>query len=730
MGVPTGGGVSLGAAQGRIIIDLSDLNNVRATTQQIGVEVERNLGRMGTGAARAQTNLSGLAGTLRNLGGAFGVSLGAAGIAQVARFAVQVDAVATAYRRQSVAAQDLAGSQARLNELLQVYDRVTGGAVDRATALSDVTRLMAVGFADTAGELEEFVRAARGISVATGQQQDYVISQLQLAIANQSTLRLDQLGLGVSEVQQRIDDLRQSNSSLTKEMAYQQAILGLAAEKFGGLVDSAEAQATGAERAAKAWKDVRLELGELASGPVSFGGNLLTAWLQEQINMTRRWQKAIEDVRRSLGLAVTSRPSFDSPGLSSGGGIGRRGINAPLSTGASFSAEQGQVIRDNADALAAIEKDAGEQRADVTRQYEEQRTSTIRQYEQTIARESEDFARNRARAEREFQESIIEVRRDSARREAREAEQLARTLAEARADSEKRVNKAREDANERLAELEEDYQRRREKAEKSHRERILTAAGRLDAVAIREEQRRFAEESATAKEAHDEQRSDLQEQLAERIADERENLDDRIKQAQEAHDRQLKDARDADDERIRDMQDDFDERKRIEDEDRRIRLERMAEDHDAQLDEMARQHGLRIQQIADQAQEERDQQQTQFNKALAAAGIQNDAWIKENQRVTNQMILDWTRVHGTVARQAAALLNLVSQGGSHPSMADPYINRQLPISSSGSIAPSGSRSVVVQSGAIQISVPPQMNQEWIAGIFYRKLLEFFEDRPQ
>lgn len=729
--MPVGEGASLGAAQGRIVIDLSDLQNVRVTTQRVGQEVERNLGRIGTGAARAQSSLGDLASAARSVGGAFGVSLGVAGVVQLGRLAIGADAVATAYRRQQVAAVNLAGSQANLNALLSTYQRVTGGAVDRATALSDVTRLMAVGFGDTTQELEEFVRAARGISVATGQQQDYVISQLQLAIANQSTLRLDQLGLGVAEVEQRINDLRSANSGLTKEMAYQQAILGLAAEKFGALVDSAEAQATGAEKAAAAWKNARLELGELARGPVSFGGNLLSAWIMEQINFTRRWQKALEDVRRALGGIVNTRASFDTFGMSSEGSIGsQRFTEAPRSTASQLTAEQGAAIRENAEALAAIESDAGEQRIAATRQYEEQRTSTIRQYEQTIARDAEDFARNRARAEREFAQNIAGVRQEAAEREAEQVERLARLISDARSDSNERIAEAREDTNKRLAELDEDYYRSRERAERGHRERILTAAGRLDAVAIREEQRRFAQESQDAKEAHNEQRSDLQEQLQERLEDERENLDKRIRQAQEAHEEQLRDAREADDERIQDMKDDFEERKALEDEDRAIRLERMAADHQAQLAEMATQHTLRLQQIVDHAAEERDQQQIQFNKALEALGLQTDAWIKENQRVTNQAILDFTRATGTVAQQAAALLNLVSQGGSHPSNADPYINRQLPISSGGSIGPSGARSVVVQPGAIQISVPPGMNQEWVAGIIYRELLEFFEGRPQ
>jgi hypothetical protein len=707
MGVPSGGGTNLGAAQGRIVIDTSGVRRAQSEVQS---------------AAQGMTS------ALRTLG------LGYSAM-QLTRFVLENERIATSFRRQSVAAESLAGSQAQLNDLMATYERTTGGAVDRATALSDVTRLLAVGFADTTAELEEFVTAARGISVATGQQQDYVISQLQLAIANQSTLRLDQLGLGVSEVTNRIEELRAENSGLTKEMAYQQAILGLATQKYGALAKSQEAQATSVETLNKTLKDLRLELGEVFSPAVSAGADVLTNRIRTLRGDVQDFTKSLNELRaaqaRAFGVSVP-RGLVDTSGLESGGSFGKtRFTEAPrLGAGAhGVSTELSDLLRTRNDELAEIDKNAAEARLDTTRQYEEQRTSTIRQYEQTIAREAEDFARSRARAEQQLQRSILDIRADTIKREAEQTEELARQIADSRLESDERIADARADAAKRLTDIEENYQRNRERAERSHRERLLTAAGRLDAVAVREEQRRFAQEAKDAKEAHDDQRSDLQEQLQKRIADERENLDKRIKQANDAAQRQLEDARDADEERIKDMQADFAERIKIEDEDRAIRLERMAQDHNDQLGEMARQHSLRLQQIADHAREERQQNQEQFNIALNELGLQTDAWIKENQRVTNQIILDWTRVHGTVAQQAAALLNLVSQGGSHPSNADPYINRQLPMSSSGSIAPSGSRSVVVQPGAIQISVPPGMNQEWVGQIVYRELLEFFGGNP-
>lgn len=323
------GGTNLGVATGSIRISTDQLQGVAVTARQVGQDTERSLGRIATGAAGAQRSFAGMGSAATAMAGALGVSLGIAGAVQFGRFALSADAAATAYKRQSVAALNLAGSQEKLNSLLAAYDKATGGAIDRATALADVTRLQAVGFADSADELTRFATAARGISVAMGSQQDYVISQLQLAIANQSTMRLDQLGLGVSEVKNRIDALKASNRSMTNEMAYQQAILDLAIEKYGALATSAEGSATGAERARKSFSDLRLAFGEATGGAVSFMASGLAQWL--------------EDAARDAGYLA------DAMQL-----IGRTTIEGNTSTGAAAVVPGGLTMPTNAAGAQSI----------------------------------------------------------------------------------------------------------------------------------------------------------------------------------------------------------------------------------------------------------------------------------------------------------------------------------------------------------------------------------------
>lgn len=314
----------LGTASGRIIIDTA---GVRAAQREVQT------------ASRAMSQAF----------GAIGISLTVAGFVQLAKaagqYAIQADAVATAYRRQSVAALSLAGSQDKLNELLEAYNRATGGAIDKATALSDVTRLQAIGFADSAQELERFARAARGISLATGQSQDYVISQLQLAIANQSTMRLDQLGLGVQEVTDRVNALRTANAGLTQEQAYQNAVLGLAEQKFGELTKAADAQATGAELATKSFKELRLAIGNVAGPGINLAGVLIAVRLQQEIDKLNTWIRLLREAQQ---LAQ----NFNS----GGGTSGEARPNSPAPTRADQSPVLRQTIQAKQQELAALEQ--------------------------------------------------------------------------------------------------------------------------------------------------------------------------------------------------------------------------------------------------------------------------------------------------------------------------------------------------------------------------------------
>lgn len=685
----------LGSARGRIVIDTSDIRRAQAEVQSASASMTQSLRALGIGF----------------------------GVREVARFVVEAEDLATAYRRQSVAAVQLAGSQGKLNQLLSVYDEATGGALDKATQLANVTKLMAVGFADSSTELDQFARAIRGISIAMGKPQDFVAQNLILELFSQRGQRLDQIGLQYDAVRQRSEELQAADASLTKQMAYQQAVLEQAAQRYGGLADSAAGAATEVEKLRKAFTDLQLEMGQDNTSIV----NAFAKTVNEQMQSVRETvQGLIFDLQNlaklntqsgNLGIAgiqddprfLTANPIGDfadradrafSDWLahltgqltqaqrafvqSSDARNTQRHAREGLSSGPAaipgFTPEQRQVIRDDFDARAEIERQANADRLDATRQYEEQRTSTIRQYELTIAREAEDFARGRLRAEEDFQRGLERTQRDSQRRDQRAAEDLARTLGRANQDSIERIADLRKDANKRLAEIDTDFAKEQERRQRDFKDDQLSAAGRLDAIALLELRKDRAKQLRDAKEDHEEQRADLKEQLGERIDEEKEALEERRQQAIDAHERQLQDAKEADAQRLEDMQADFDLRQTREDEDRETRLRRMGEDHQAQLDEMARQLELDLQRIRDDEARKRLEQQEQFNIALNEAGVINDAWIKENNRVTDAAVADYTRATNAAAANAAWLAQIAAGGGvTFPSLANPGMNLVRPI---------------------------------------------------
>lgn len=715
---------NLGMAQGSIQIAFNQAQIV-AQTRQAGQQVAQNLGVIDTAAKKAELSLKSMLG---------GVGAGFAA-QRFAQFAIHADEVATAYARQSVAAVSLAGSQQKLNALLESYDKVTGRAIDKANLLSQVTQLQAIGFADTTAEIERFATAVRGISIATGRPQDYVQQQLQLAISNQSTMRLDQIGLGVDEVKNKVNELKAANRGLSDAQAYQNAILTIAEKKYGALTKSAAAQATGLEKARKAWADLTLQIGD-SFGPATSGvmtglqnelqgisdklkgverdaiaaGNALRGMksggmgefggaVGDIVNADPISDQLIPWIERQLGL---NQPTPGGPQSSRAGSGGRgrgRGALPPVGD----TADQRAAKLDYEQTITDIERDAQSARIEATQSYESQRTQTIANYERTIVRDAEDFGRQRARAEAQFAKQIADFAEDTAKREADAAENLAERIADAQAATAKRIS-----------DIEDNYRRNRERAERTHKDNLLDAAARLDATAVFNEQKRFARESEEAKTAHDDQ-----------ISQEQENLAERLQQEQESHAERLQDAREADTERLADMQEAFEEQKRLEDEDRALRLERMAEDHATQLADAATAHAEQMAQIAQHEAEELKSAQEAHLKQLEAAGIFNKNWKAIQDAREREALASWDRWWQGINR------SLATQGAMTPAEAgalDPWrggnlLNPQpLPSSNGGN-----TRNFNVAPGAITVVAATGQSPTMIANEVHRQMIEIFRE---
>lgn len=601
----------------------------------------------------------------------------AAGLAvnQGARFALEATQLATAYNRQNVAAVQLAGSQNKLNALTVAYDKATGGAVDKATALSDVTRLQAIGFARSADQLTRFVTAARGSSVAMGRTTQEMLSEIQLAISNQSFRRLDQIGLGIDEVHKRMDGLKTSAHGMTTEAAFQEAILGLLEQKYGKLAKSVEAQATGAELAAKSWTNLKLAFGELTGGAVGgILGGLATqvdalaqrfGELADGINAAKDAQDKFNkgggyqsgaaykaannfltadplgDFLRNnhftgdiTGNTGSSPYPFFAPNVTPSATIGSRsslgsGLQQPFATMQRTPVEgEAQVHLNWAQGITDLDAKTHAAIIDEETSFGESRAKTVADYNKSVARDEAAYARSRLRQNLDQLDALASVAKDATRREQRETTDLARTQAQAEADSADKVAGIRRDANKRLADMEESYQADQAKAARHFHNSIIEAAGRLDAKAVAEAQRNYQEQRQDAKDAHDKQIKDNNDQLKERLDDEAKSLAKSLKQQQDAYDRQIAEGRANDALRLADMKETFTKQQAREAEDHGIQVTQRAQDQADELTAMDTQHNLRLEQIANHAQADRNALDEQAKIDLLALGVRNDAWQK------------------------------------------------------------------------------------------------------
>lgn len=632
----------LNQARGSIYIDTSQPQQVPGIMQGVAQGINSAMSQVGAGSTQATNSLTSLASAARGVAGAFGVSFGIQGVKQIAEAAISVTQLATAYNRQMIAARSLAGSQEELNRLLSVYQEASGGAVDKATALANVTKLQAVGFADNAQELQKFTTVIRGISIAMGQSQDYVTQNLILELFSQRGARLDQLGLEYDKVKQRADQLAAADANLTAKQAYQNAVLEQAQQKFGKLANTPP---TGLEKAAASAHNFALAMGETVGPTVNKVGDDTSKTFDD-------WQAKLTLLNATLaifgiqwGKISNQKPAWINQ-LTMGAGSGMASSHPAINSTPIVSAEENAIRLDWVKGIKEQTNQANEQISQENKDYLDQKAKTESDYQKSVSDSAADFARQRERQERDLGDSIVRIRRDSAEREQQQAEDLARSIADARASSEEKIANDRKDAAKQLAELDANYEKERVKRAKDLSDQLLDAAGNLDAKQVYELQRNAAKQNEDAKTQHDDQRKKLQEQLDERIDDERKSLDKSIRQQQDSYNRQLEQSRAADAQRIEDMKADLKKRQDQEDIDHGIQMARLARDHNQQLAEMDRTHNDRLTQIqkqgdadlaalADQHKRQIDELLEHHSKYNAELKKADDAALAEFSRLTN-----------------------------------------------------------------------------------------------
>lgn len=434
-------------------------------------------------------------GLIRNALGGLGIGAGMYGVVNTVNAIKSSTEQATAYDRMEVSARKLAGSQAELNRLLEAYQEASGQAASQVTALENVVRLQATGFAESAEMVERFVRGARGASLALGKPQDFIIQETQLAVSNTSFKRLDQIGLGIGEVRDRMEELRKSNKDLNREMAFQEAVIGLLNEKYGVLSDSAEGQKTGLEEMGKAFSDVGLVIGQAFQGPVNAAAKGIAFFLNaykdamtQALRLTSELHDAWIEFSRDLPGAL--------PNILPGGNLtsrerqtlgSRTSITRPIReeriVGRNLDEDQLAATMEWSAARQRIERETSASLLSEHRSYVREYRQVQEDFQTSLIREEEDFNRARARQAASTARQIAEVHEEAAKREERAAKDLAKSLGDLDRDFQRQqaiqerdlnrsIEQNRVDHAERVRELEEDYSLRIEESREDSLQRL------------------------------------------------------------------------------------------------------------------------------------------------------------------------------------------------------------------------------------------------------------------
>lgn len=180
------------------------------------------------------------------------------GIQQIAQQTVAFAEFGTQVRRTEASFKILSGSASEAEARINAIKAAGGGAVSELQAMELANQAVSLHLASTAQEFGNLTKAGREIALVSPVIHDVqgAISELGSAAANLSYRRLDQLGLSATEVKDRIKELQAANSGLDDSQAFLQASIETLDKKYGDLLKTQEAQASGVERLKVAWDDL------------------------------------------------------------------------------------------------------------------------------------------------------------------------------------------------------------------------------------------------------------------------------------------------------------------------------------------------------------------------------------------------------------------------------------------------------------------------------------------
>ncbi len=617
----------------------------------------------------------------------------------VVELAGKTDRVAVSFAHLSGGAQ-----AAAIN--LDIIRRASRGTLSDFDAMQVGTQAMAVGLATTSEQLDRVIKSARAVTFVSPVIRDMsdAISQLTLTVANMSFRRLDQLGLSVTEVKDRMVELRRVYPELDDQELLREAVLERINEKYGELLEKTSAIDT-IERTSAAWRNLREEIGRFIYPAVLPFLENLTVGFRNFNDAIKYVSDMLKNMKISIGSMDLAYLKFIGnflwffiPGVAAyqigssatrsfarGAGAGEgaptdffsvlvrlpdyinlyrmrltRGFNEMLGRSVdeslNFSIQQLQARVSGITLPVPIMQPprlGPSQTGGIF--YNEERIQAIMEYFDKVEEIERESNNRRLKAEVEYRRMLEEKIKDYNTQLAREEEDFARQrarawdeyyldLADMAEDYAMRRRQADEELSERIQEIREDTNDKLLELERKYQRDLeeLNADHRDNMLkaAARLDALGILEE----KRSYNKRLKELQDRLEEGRKKELEDRDKRIDDARKSADKQRREEEEQYRLRLERMQRDFQRRLQLEDEDRALRLQRMREDHEAQLAEMKRAFNDRMFLINEQEQQEKKLLEDAFIEQLNELGLFHSNWYelqKKHQENTLKLFEQW-----------------------------------------------------------------------------------------
>jgi hypothetical protein len=183
-------------------------------------------------------------------------------------------------------------SQAQAN--LDAMISATNGAIDRTTAMGLANQMMQMGLANNADELARNAEMATRLGAAMGTDAITAMENWNAMLANQSLPRLDTYGISSGKVRTRINELMAATQDLTREQAFNIAVMEEGQKAMERLGPAVEDNAMAVEQAAAAWSNLKVEIGKRFANTVAGSHSVIGKF-------TRLWGDNLRIMNESNG---------------------------------------------------------------------------------------------------------------------------------------------------------------------------------------------------------------------------------------------------------------------------------------------------------------------------------------------------------------------------------------------------------------------------------------------